>query len=426
MPSDAPSRRFSRRRFLQLAASVMSGFFTVGARSDGRRVCQVPSPGSRIVTPGSPGKPVTLFLCGDVMLGRGIDQIMPVSAPTRLYEPFLTDARQYIRLAEAVNGPIPRPVDASYVWGDALAELSAMAPAARIINLETAVTAQGEPWRDKGIHYRLHPANISLLRAADVDCCVLANNHVLDWGYTGLQETLSTLDGAGIRYAGCGPDSTSAGAPAVLAVGSDSRILVFGLASATSGVPPAWQAGSDRAGVNLIDDDVDRTVRSVVDRVGRKRPGDIVVVSIHWGGNWGYRIPASQSELARALIDSGFVDVVHGHSSHHPKGVEVHRDRLILYGCGDLLNDYEGIRGHEEYRSDLSLMFFPTLDAVSGRLLGLALTPMRISRFRLRRAVGPDARWLRDSLNSQGRSLGTRFRLDRRGRLALEPAGQPV
>lgn len=423
MPTAAPLPSLSRRRFLQLAALLLGGVPTHGVGVQRRTTRQVPVPHGQVPIPHQGDRNVTLFLSGDVMLGRGIDQIMPVSAPPRLYEPSLTDARQYIRLAEKVSGPIPRPVDPAYVWGDALEELAAFGPAARIVNLETAVTAKGTPWGGKFIHYRLHPANVGILQIPAMDCCVLANNHVLDWGYPGLRDTLRTLEDADILVAGAGKDSLSAQAPAVIPVGDASRVLVFGLASASSGVPPAWRAESDRPGVNLIDDDIGRTVRSVVDGIGPKRPGDIVVVSIHWGGNWGYGIPAQHRALAHALVDSGFVDIVHGHSSHHPKGIEVHRERLILYGCGDLLNDYEGIRGHEAYRGDLSLMYFPALDAESGRLLGLTLTPMRIRRFRLERASDQDGSWMRDRLNRLGEPMGTRFRTDRQGRLVLELAG---
>lgn len=66
------------------------------------------------------------------------------------------------------------------------------APDFRIINLETSITTS-EDWAPKDIHYRMHPANIPCLTVAKVDCCVLANNHVLDWGRSGLVETLETL-----------------------------------------------------------------------------------------------------------------------------------------------------------------------------------------------------------------------------------------
>jgi len=123
---------------------------------------------------------VTLFLCGDVMTGRGIDQILRHPCEPRLHESYLADANDYVRLAEGVSGPIPRSVDDAHIWGDALDEFARMRPDMRIVNLETAVT-QSEDWLPKGINYRMHPANVGCLEAAAIDCCVLANNHVLDW-----------------------------------------------------------------------------------------------------------------------------------------------------------------------------------------------------------------------------------------------------
>ena len=115
----------------------------------------------------------------------------------------MDSALGYVQLAEEVNGPIARPMDASYIWGDALEEFQRIKPQARIINLETAVTRSDD--RDpKGINYRMHPANISCLTAAGIDCCALANNHVLDWGSAGLTETLETLHQAGVKTAGAG------------------------------------------------------------------------------------------------------------------------------------------------------------------------------------------------------------------------------
>src|SRR5713226_1537518 len=140
---------------------------------------------------------ICLFLCGDVMTGRGIDQVLPHPGNPVLYESYVRDARDYVQLAERVNGPIPRPVDLEYIWGDALEELQRAGTDLRIINLETSITRSGSPWPNKGIHYRMHPLNVGCITAAGVDCCCLANNHVLDWGYEGLEETLQTLDREG-------------------------------------------------------------------------------------------------------------------------------------------------------------------------------------------------------------------------------------
>jgi poly-gamma-glutamate synthesis protein (capsule biosynthesis protein) len=133
-----------------------------------------------------------------------------------------------------------------------------------------------------------------------------------------------------------------------------------------------------------------------------------VVISIHWGGNWGYHVSAQERAFAHRLLDAGAADVLHGHSSHHPRGIEIYRERLILNGCGDFLNDYEGIGGHESFRPELCLMVFPTLDAASGRLQRLALVPMRVRRFRLQHAAEEEARWLQRTLDRESRAFGTR------------------
>jgi poly-gamma-glutamate capsule biosynthesis protein CapA/YwtB (metallophosphatase superfamily) len=131
-----------------------------------------------------------------------------------------------------------------------------------------------------------------------------------------------------------------------------------------------------------------------------------VVASIHWGENFSYAIPPEQQRFARALIDAAGVAVVHGHSSHHVKGIEVYRDRPILYGCGDFLNDYEGIHGYEAYRGDLGLMYFVTVERSTGRLLRLDMTPTRIQRFQVRRAEASEAKWLWQVLKRESEPFG--------------------
>ena len=142
-------------------------------------------------------------------------------------------------------------------------------------------------------------------------------------------------------------------------------------------------------------------------------------MSVHWGSNWGSAVPRAQVLFAHWLIDSG-VDVVHGHSSHHPRPVEVYRDRLVLYGCGDLVNDYEGISGHERFRSDLRLLYFVHLDA-RGQLDKVEMVPLQTRQLRLQRATQTDARWLRRTLHKASRRFGSRIDLASDGSLVLTP-----
>jgi poly-gamma-glutamate synthesis protein (capsule biosynthesis protein) len=113
--------------------------------------------------------PVTLFLAGDVMLGRGVDQVLPHPGNPHLDEASLRTADQYVALAEKANGTIPRAAGFDYIWGDALQELEAMAPAVRLVNLETSVTTSADAWPGKPISYRMNPANLPVLKAARID-----------------------------------------------------------------------------------------------------------------------------------------------------------------------------------------------------------------------------------------------------------------
>ena len=372
-------------------------------------------PAQKIATSPRP-ETITVFLSGDVMTGRGIDQVLPYPSHPDLHEPYVRDAREYVQLAERKNGPIERPVSFDYIWGYALERLEQESPDLRLINLETSITTSDDYWRGKGIHYRMHPKNVAVLKAARIDVCTLANNHVLDWGYRGLTETVDALSQHHIKAIGAGGNLHQAEAPAVLGAGAG-RVLVFSLGSTSSGIPARRAASEDSPGVNLIRNLSGRTVERLQQQIRfLKRQGDVVITSVHWGGNWGYEIPAQQVEFAHQLIDLAGVDIVHGHSSHHVKGIEVYQGRLILYGCGDLVSDYEGIPGRESFRSDLGLMYFASLDPSSGKLTGMRMAPVQMKNFRLNQPSLTDVLLLWRILDRECKRLGTRVELSSQDR----------
>lgn len=392
-----------------------------GEESD-KRIAEMKKSGKKMADkPARDSNLITIFMSGDVMTGRGVDQVLPHPGNPQIYEPFVRDARTYVKLAERANGPIKQPARWPYIWGDALDELERVKPDLRIINLETAITESDDYWKGKGINYRMHPRNIPAIRLAKIDVSALANNHVLDWGYSGLKETLKTLKKAHIRFSGAGQNLKEAEAPAVVEVEEKGRVILFSFGSKTSGIPESWAASEDKPGVTLLKDLSYQTVRQIKDKVEKvKQKGDIVIASIHWGSNWGYDIPPEQRRFAHKLIDDAGVDIIHGHSSHHIKGIEVYKKRLIIYGCGDFLNDYEGISGYEEFRGDLGLMYFAGVEPATGKLLRLQMTPTQIKRFKVNRASTTDAVWLRNTLNREGKKLGTRVELNKENNLTLK------
>jgi poly-gamma-glutamate capsule biosynthesis protein CapA/YwtB (metallophosphatase superfamily) len=357
-------------------------------------------------------RPAKLLLCGDVMTGRGIDQVLRFPGDPQLHEPGMRDARHYVRLAERRHGDLPRGVAPGFVWGDALEECTRERPDCRIVNLETAVTASDDWCHGKDVHYRMHPANIDCLTAAGIDVATLANNHTLDWGTAGLVETLAALAAVGIHSTGAGRDLDRAQQPAIVPLAGGGRCLVFGVGSPTSGIPLRWAAGPHRPGLDVVPVLSTAEAHRLGDRVrDAKRPGDIAVVSIHWGSNWGYDVADDMAAFARAVIDGG-ADIVHGHSSHHARPIEIYRGRLILYGCGECIDDYEGITGYEAFRGDLVMLAFAAVARATGQLVGLRIAPMQIHRFSLRRASPADARALTEMLADSSAAFGTAVAYD--------------
>ena len=344
------------------------------------------------------------------MTGRGIEQILPYPSNPAIYESYVKDARDYVKFAEEKNGVIPKPVNFDYIWGDALMHLEKLKPDLRIINLETSITQSEDYERDKQINYRMNPKNTPCLTTAKIDCCTLANNHVLDWGYSGLEETLETLKMAGIKTSGTGKNLEDAESPAVLEVEDKGRVVIFSFGSESSGVVPSWAASERKPGVNFLDDlssDQVQRIKRAVNAV--KRQNDVVLVSIHWGPNWGYEVSTEHRLFAHRLIDEAGVDLIHGHSSHHPKGIEVYKNKLILYGCGDFLNDYEGIGTFQSYRGDLGLMYFATIKPQTGTLCTLQTVPTQIKNFKINNASEEDTCWLCRVLYHESEKLGCKL-----------------
>lgn len=355
---------------------------------------------------------VRLFVGGDAMLGRGVDQLLQHPGSAELREEWVPDAHHYLRAAGA-----QAPQGFAWPWGEALPELSGAD--LRLVNLETSATVRGDFASGKVVHYRMNPANLPVLTAARIDVCSLANNHVLDFGPDGLADTLDGLDRVGVRRAGAGRTAAEAAEPALLPLPTGGRLVVVAVGMLSSGIPPAWEAGEHGPGVALCDGPSAEAAEEVLERVAAvKRAGDVAVVSVHWGENWNYEIAEDEVAFAHRLVEGG-VDLVHGHSSHHPRGLEVHRGRLVLYGCGDLVNDYEGIPTPAGFRDDVRVLYFVDFREETGELAGLRMVPMRSQQLQLRHAYPEDAEWLRSALIRTSRAFGTRVDFDPSGALVL-------
>jgi len=318
----------------------------------------------------------SIGLTGDVMLGRLVDDYQ-------------------------------RQRSVSAVWGsmlDRLTDLDGL-----FVNLECCLSKRGKPWRRtrRVFHFRADPEwAVPALEAAGVDCCALANNHVLDFETEALLDTLSHLDEATVAHAGAGRTRTAAFAPA--------RVTVDGLDVAVVSLTdnaPEYAATQTTPGTAYVEIDVDdaRTRSRVRDALDRSREWDpdLLVASLHWGPNMTESPPARFRAFARWLIDGG-VDVVHGHSAHVFHGIEVYRDRPIIYDAGDFVDDYAV---DDRLRNDRSFLF--EIDVTPTGTVGeLRLHPTEIRDFAVHAAGPTVARWSRERMRRLSRPFGTTFDRD--------------
>lgn len=293
-----------------------------------------------------------ILFAGDVMLGRLVNKV-------------LTNAQF------------------TYVWGDTIdiikrADFS-------LINLECPVSSKGKKWNKtfKVFHFRANLDAIQVLNSASIDYVSLANNHILDYDIEALLDTLDILDKNNISHSGAGRNLKEAMKPAILEkklkpkpsnnnnsfhnvdtekVNNNDNIentIRIGIISLTDN-EPEWEAKDDLAGINYIPAtlDPDRYYYRLQNYIEQaKTQSDLVIVSSHIGPHFRETPSVKYVNFAHKIIDFG-ADIYWGHSNHMPQGIELYKhnnnNKIILYDCGDFIDDYAI---DSNYRNDLSFIF---------------------------------------------------------------------
>jgi poly-gamma-glutamate synthesis protein (capsule biosynthesis protein) len=294
---------------------------------------------------------ITLALVGDVMLGRGVNQEMAKRPPESFFGSIL---------------PILKSADTA------------------IANLECAITNHRQPYQrtPKVFHFRADPAAVEGLRAGNIGCVSLANNHILDFEVEGLLDTLHYLDRAGIHHAGAGRNLHEASLPVVLDI-AGLKVGVFALTDNEIG----FAATQDTPGTNFSEISDDREVIALIEAAvaqAHQAGAEFLILSAHWGPNMRIAPPLRFRDFAHAAIDCG-VDLFHGHSAHLFQGVEVYNNRLILYDTGDFLDDYSV---DPQLRNDWSFVFL--VDVNQKCIQRLRLIPARLDYTLVDRAIGDE------------------------------------
>lgn len=289
-----------------------------------------------------------ILFVGDVMLGRLVNDVLHSMPP------------------EAI-------------WGDTLPLFQAAD--LRFCNLECVLADNGSPWRPetKVFHFRSDSRHIASLKVVGMDCVSNANNHALDYGDEALLEMLNLLDREHIYHAGAGINIQTASAMTVI----NYQTLRIGFIAFTDNEPD-WEAQANTIGVFYCPIDSKSNRAQYLFRLIEESRSqvDYLIVSAHWGGNWGYRPRSQHIAFAHSLIEKG-ADIIFGHSCHVFQGIEIYQGKVILYSCGDFLDDY---RVDKLERNDQSFVFMLKISPVG--IHRLRLFPTFIKHLQVQRAKG--------------------------------------
>ncbi|MEX0939785.1 MAG: CapA family protein [Candidatus Babeliales bacterium] len=305
---------------------------------------------------------VIIGFTGDVMLGRLVNEKLKETSPT-------------------------------YPWGNILPLLKKTN--LNIINLETAITAHTKA-TPKVFNFRTDPEHVETLKKGNIEVVNLANNHILDFGKEGLYETLNVLEKAHIKYVGAGKNIQEAQKAVII----EKKGIRFGIIGFTDNEPD-WKATAANPGTNYIKvGDID-IVQKVVNNV--RSQVDFLIASIHWGPNMREKPTQEFIDFAHQMIDAG-IDIIHGHSAHIFQGIEVYKNKLILYDTGDFIDDY---MIDPKLRNDIS--FFYEVYIEKNALKKLKLTPVYIENMQVNLAAGKEYEWAINHVQQLSKEFDTQI-----------------
>lgn len=320
-----------------------------------------------------------LLFVGDVMIGRLVNKFLKKERP-------------------------------EYPWGDTLpifrdADL-------RACNLECVISDRGIPWSvtPKAFYFRSDTKNIEVLRTAGINLVSLANNHTLDFEYEAMYEMIKVLDLAGIKHAGAGYNDIQASRPAILEING----IRIGFISFTDNVPE-WEGKEHTPGIFYVPVEIsDKRTQVLLDIIKEtKDTVDLLIVSAHWGPNWGYRPQPGHIPFGHLLIDNG-ADIVYGHSCHVFQGIEIYNGRPILYSTGNFIDDYAV---DEIERNDESFTYVVGVDG--SEITYIRLYPTVIKYFQARLAEPPHSRVIASKMETLCSKMGTKIEWTEEGHLLI-------
>ena len=311
-------------------------------------------------------------------------------------------------------------------------ELDGMLAAAdlRFCNYEAPISSNTRSLPGRQWALNTPPSNLAALKAGNFNVLSLANNHILDFGFDALEQTLQALDKEGASYTGAGRNLTDALKPVVLEQ-SGQR---FGFLALAGAFPPAYAASAAQAGLApirvktaytpnpirdaehpgsppLISTSVDPNDISILENAiaSLKASVDHVIVSFHWGVPGQRELVDYQRQVAHVSIDAG-ASLILGHHAHVLQAVELYGRGIIFYGLSHFIFDLPGIISQLGFDTETAAV---SVDFSRDEVLGASITPIVMEE-----GTGPrhadevEGKRILGILTDTSKPVGTRFSMD--------------
>jgi poly-gamma-glutamate synthesis protein (capsule biosynthesis protein) len=198
-----------------------------------------------------------------------------------------------------------------------------------VANLETAVTDRGTP-APKEFTFRAPATALTALAAGGIDVASMANNHGMDYGLVGLQDSLAARNASGFPIIGIGNNATEAFAPYRTTIKGQRIAVISATQVLDANLVSSWTATDAQAGLASAKD----VPRLVAEVQAARTDSDTVVVFLHWGVETNTCPTPDQQQLARTLVDAG-ADIVIGGHAHRLEGAGRMDAAFVGYGLGN-------------------------------------------------------------------------------------------
>jgi poly-gamma-glutamate capsule biosynthesis protein CapA/YwtB (metallophosphatase superfamily) len=311
--------------------------------------------------------PVSMAIAGDILLAKAIEQNVKIFGHEYLFRNVKNE------LANA---------DISFA------------------NLEGPASFIGKPDNIKpaDIRFRANPAMLFTLKNAGIDIVSLANNHATDYYEPALIETLELLDLLSIKHFGAGKNFIEAHKPALIEIRGQ-KLAFLGYADLLWRVK---EAGKDSAGVALLKEDA--VIKDIIFVKESYKP-DHLIISLHWGDELYQKPRKEQIKLAHDLIDAG-ADFIIGHHPHVLQGIEMYKNKMIIYSMGNFLFDM--------YQEEAKESMILKINFDQYRIIDARIIPVLINtdKFQPELASEEKARKILTTLISLSKPLNTEIEID--------------